>query len=220
MRNNLKSGSITIYLTLIFLSLLLVVTSSVDILRLSTAKAKAQRALDLSVQAAMTNYDTIMKNSYGIFVYDTEDVAKIVNTYYEANLSSDNELLYKFSNPHIEISEPQNYLLASPGIASAQILDYVKYRAPMMAIDSFLDKITAFKLAGSTALMTAQKISAVDDNIKDVIDAFEKLRIHIDGWEFDDKAKERNKLNHSDYLYVKGLILESEDKVYSPGFST
>ena len=176
-------GSVSVMMVIILLVTMVFSALIVDTSRINMARSMVSSAGDLAVNSALANYDTVLKDVYGLFAMsqalkeDTspEQASAILNAeireYFEKTLVSYgviseaeagdyvsqlmggiNDLLSGTGN--MEVSNFLDMEIASfvvnkvdasgldnPEILRKQIVDYMKYRAPMNFGLSFLDSV-------------------------------------------------------------------------------
>ena len=67
-------GSISIFLCLIMLPMVTYATMIIDASRLQAAKSAISGAGDLTMNAALSEYDQVLKDMYGLFAIDRKSV--------------------------------------------------------------------------------------------------------------------------------------------------
>lgn len=85
-------GSISIFLTILLIPMLCVSGLIVDGSRTELAKGTVNSAGDLTMNAALANYDTVLKDVYGLFAMSQskEDLQKNLRSYFAKTLVADN----------------------------------------------------------------------------------------------------------------------------------
>ena len=194
-------GSISVILVIILTPMLTLAAVIVDTARLNMARSMVSSAGDLAMNSALADYDTILKDVYGLFAMsqdqDNETWAANVQKYFEDTLTgygvvSDEEapdyvknLIGDFKDlfdgaeagknnasnflkmdfdPSFTIEKAPNSSLAEPGVMRKQIVDYMKYRAPINVGMSFFDSLGSFTSVEAQeeviqAQTTAQQLS-------------------------------------------------------------
>lgn len=176
-------GSVTIFLLVIMFPMLVFSFSVVDICKIFMAKDSLEGATDIALRSAMTAYDDILKDMYGIFATSKSDdeLKNDVLKYYEATLSScgvnDKEASATMSfiqslfdtGVDADMNNNENFLKVFPGatidgeqkaalslsgvkesaasnptVLHRQIVDYMKYRGPVVMTAGLFEKINAF----------------------------------------------------------------------------
>ena len=73
---NNNRGAISVFLIIIFLSLLMLSGLFVDICRVMAAERKVQNALDTAVRSVLAQYDDELVGQFGLFAVSTVDKKK------------------------------------------------------------------------------------------------------------------------------------------------
>lgn len=224
-------GSISILLVIILMPMLTMSAIVVDSSRLNLAKSMVSSAGDLTVNTALANYDTILKDVYGLFAMSQtdseEDFQKRIREYFETTLvgygvtdeehakdyveyleggvaeylngtSGVDEISRNFMNMVVEddfkATKVANSSLANSEILRTQLVEYMKYRAPLSVGLSFLDSLKSFTtIQDQTTVVksqvvaqeSAQDVTSACKNSIEAIRTFDKL---IDSIESGDKA--------------------------------
>lgn len=166
-------GAISIFLVIILVPMMTVSALFVDASKVSLAQAVATSAGDLALNTALTNYDTNLKDLYGLFAtaQDTEDLYAKLEDYYRAciissGVSSDTaedyvdqimgELgiiaedsqatsdLLNMQLVDFNVFKRSDASLVNPAVLEKQIVDFMKYRAPINTGLSFLSSLKSF----------------------------------------------------------------------------
>lgn len=203
-------GSISILLVLVMLPMMTFAAVIVDLSRINMAKQMVSSAGSLAMNTELANYDTILKDVYGLFAMSQvadetpEDTAKRVQDYFERTLVSYNvveeaeaeqyvenlmgnfhELLaatdpddvtdfLRLENITAEASGIPNSALNSPDILRKQIVEYMKYRAPIEFGMSFLDALKSFSTVGDQTAVVEAQVKA-QESTQDVTQACQNL---------------------------------------------
>ncbi len=212
-------GSVSVMMVIILLVTMVFSALIVDTSRINMARSMVSSAGDLAVNSALANYDTVLKDVYGLFAMSQalegntspDQASAILNAeireYFEKTLVSYgvtseaeagdyvsqlmggiNDLLSGTGN--MEVSNFLDMEIASfavnkvdasgldnPEILRKQIVDYMKYRAPMNFGLSFLDSVQAFTtINDQTKVVQAQveaqeSLQPVTQGCRTVIDA-------------------------------------------------
>ncbi len=171
-KKNGQKGSVTIFLTMILVPMLLLMITLTDYARISVAKRQVSGAGDVALNAGLSYYDKRLQDMYGLFavskntddlednleVYfqntllgegiDTTDpfISKIVNIITGNKGSEDAYMnLINLTSREFELSGIDNANLANTALLNNQIMDYMKYRGPVVLLGGIFDKIGAFK---------------------------------------------------------------------------
>jgi len=173
-------GSISVLLVIILLPMMTFSAIIVDISRVNMAKQMMSSAGDLTMNTALANYDTILKDVYGLFAMSqaegmtNEQLGTELNKYFAKTLSSygvvseedaddyvatligdfrdilnegniDTKNFLELNNINLTATPVEGSSLANSSVMRKQIVEYMKYRAPMGLGLSFLDSLTSFK---------------------------------------------------------------------------
>lgn len=169
---NKSKGAISIFLVIILVPMMTVSSLFVDASRISLAKSVASSAGDLALNTALTNYDTVLKDMYGLFAtaQDMDEVFSKLEDYYRTSITSagvsdeaaddyveqimsqlglvasedDTADLLNIDIASFEVSKYEDGNLANPTIMKKQIVEFMKYRAPINTGLSFLSALQSF----------------------------------------------------------------------------
>lgn len=163
-------GSISIFLVLIMVAMFVLAGLTVDGARLSVAKNAASGAGDLAMNAALSEYDTLLKDMYGLFAMSgtTEELENNVLRYFSNTINNTgvlegsdsytrsfiNSIAGLFSTEELSFDNivdtrvesfdlvgVAGSALANPTVLERQIIDYMKYRGPVNMASGLLTKI-------------------------------------------------------------------------------
>ena len=169
----LKSkGAISIFLVIILVPMMTVSSLFVDAGKVKLARAMAESAGDLTLNTAMTNYDTKLKDLYGLLAtaQDTTDLFAKLEEYYRTCItssgvsdedaatyveqimaqlgivaeSSDTADIMNMELVDFSVQKYSGADLANATILKKQIVDFMKYRAPINTGLSFVSSLKSF----------------------------------------------------------------------------
>ena len=107
-------GSISILLAIILVPTMLLSGLIVDLSRFSMAKAMVSSAGDLTMNAALADYDAILKEVYGLFAVsqDDDELYKNLNEYFKTTLVSGGVVSEEDSQEYLDamLGNLQQYL--------------------------------------------------------------------------------------------------------------
>ena len=169
-----QQGAISIFLAIILIPMMCIASVYIDASRIRLAKSVASSAGDLTLNTALTNYDNILKDMYGLFaVSQTEDeLMDNLEDYYRKSLTSAG-LTAEDANTYvgkimaqlgmvadgsdvsdllrIELDEGQDIIkknetasLANPYMLKKQIVEFMKYRFGVGVGMSFISSLKSF----------------------------------------------------------------------------
>lgn len=182
-------GSICIFLTLIMLPVMTLGGLVVDGSRISAARTNLSGAGDLALNAALSEYDQILYDVYGIFAVSENmtELEKNVSRYFSNSINNSgilndsdsytrefiNSIFGAFSSSEMEfnnivdmevadtfeLSGVSSSSIANPAVLERQIVDYMKYRGPINIGKGLLTKLGCI---GETSKQTKALESKVD----------------------------------------------------------
>jgi tetrahydromethanopterin S-methyltransferase subunit G len=180
-----SEGAISIFLCIIMLGVIILSSVLVEGARMKSAETQIQNALDSAAKSALANYDKILKDMYGLMAISDNDPEKLVEEviyYLERNLNipqldeknffgkngvNDNHALdlYDFKIEALNVKPVYN--LSEPEVLRAQILEYMKYRAPKQLAEGLADKFMSIKDFKKQADIMTKKLD-VDKALDDI----------------------------------------------------
>ncbi|MDD4095318.1 MAG: DUF5702 domain-containing protein [Oscillospiraceae bacterium] len=167
-------GAVSVFLVIILVPMMTVSSLFVDAGKVSLAESVAESAGDLALNTALTNYDTQLKDLYGLFAtaQDTTELYERVKDYYRACITSagvgveeaegyvdtlmaslgqvsvegdtSDILNMELIDSEFNISKVVGANLANPAVLKRGIVEFMKYRAPINTGLSFLSTLTSF----------------------------------------------------------------------------
>ena len=167
-----KHGSLTVFMSLILTAVMIFTTVLIDGGRIILARNVVSGAGDMALNAVLTYYNSVLQDTYGLFAIskDMDDLKKNLEVYFEATLKSSGlhdqglvkELVdialsgsngdeisdimkMKLADGGFEVSQAAGANLSNANILRAQVLDYMKYRAPAVIGYGFLEKMNILK---------------------------------------------------------------------------
>lgn len=202
-------GSISVLLVIILLPMMTFSALIVDMSRVNMAKQMMSSAGDLTMNTALANYDTILKDVYGLFAMsqaegmDNEQLGIELNKYFAKTLSSygvvsedeaddyvaaligdfrdilnngsvNTNNFLELNNINLTATKVEGSSLANASILRKQIVEYMKYRAPLGLGLSFLDSLTAFEKMDAQNKVVEAQVKA-QESTQDVTKACQTL---------------------------------------------
>ncbi|WP_054950896.1 DUF5702 domain-containing protein [Numidum massiliense] len=158
-----ERGAISIYLIIMVLLLFIFNAVLIDYARIYVAEAQVDRAVKAATRSVMSSFDSKIQEKYGLFGFDGKE-QEIFEQVFKDNLALSEEDYYKFVNTIAEdtsIEPENNRMVAHEDIITHQILEDMKYRAPIEFTREVLEKF----------LPTAKgmkEISALTDVLKKI----------------------------------------------------
>jgi len=162
---NNRKGGITIFLCFIFTALLLLTGVLIDATRIMVAEKKVQGALNSSVRSVLSDYDKGLIGDYGIFGLNSEADGgaeeKMFLSYLNVNIL-EKQKDFNFIKYEINESATSTNVIGFSNILTNesfknQIMQYMKYKAPLNVTKSIIDKFSASGLAGKVEFSKSEK---------------------------------------------------------------
>lgn len=191
-------GMVTVLVTLLLIPSLLVSGTAVDIARIYAARSVLQDANQLAANAALTEYDALLQDLYGLYgiMRDDPEFAGMLNEYIELAVYGDGQqqglgtyqLFYGSELQPGEIMPASEQNLANLDVLRRQIEEYAKFRAPVVLIEGLLDRLDSFKKVQKDAEVIEQKMD-LDDGLEDLEKAYKKIYEQIqvvNGYAYDE----------------------------------
>lgn len=195
-KNNLIKGSISIFLIITFVANYLLAALLVDATRVHAAKTEVQAAAEIATQNILTRYDEYLYELYGLFAVtdmDQDAIASSVKDYIDQmvclGVGEDSSLgkvmaqsvffdagideAWKPYELDLNVKAGSNVTLASNDVLKSQILDQMKFRAPVQIADSFLDFLDTVNELEDTKKAVEEKTES-DEKLQDCLDSLEE----------------------------------------------
>lgn len=165
-------GAVSIFLVIILVPMMTVSALFVDASKVKLARGTAESAGDLALNTALTDYDTKLKDLYGLFAtaQDTSELYEKLEDYYRTCITSsgvseedassytdmimsqlglvasDNDTadILNMNLVDFSVSKMPDANLTNASIIEKQIVDFMKYRAPINTGLSFISSIKSF----------------------------------------------------------------------------
>ena len=198
-----ERGAVSVFLVIILVPCMLVASIFVDVGRVYLSKSMAESAADMALNSLMTHYDADLNDWYGMVAscqnidefYDAS-IKCYKNALKSQNLSKDemNTLVGEFSAMIGADSKASDYLrvtddgddsttikavdganLANATMLKSQIVDFMKYRAPIAITETAIDKIKNKSIPGIDDVLKSDENKPLVEKKQDYCKADEKL---------------------------------------------
>lgn len=180
-----SDGAISVFLSLILLPVMIVGLMTTDAARIYTSKAVISDAGEMAINAGLAQYDEALHDEYGMFVMkkDPASMQAELEKYFSESLSGTETANY---NKILKLVEESFNAINVPGseiyqteVEKQQILEYMKYRAPVCLAEQFWDKLEELK---DTKKMMEAMEAEMDfcEAMEDCQDAFKKAKTALD----------------------------------------
>lgn len=226
-------GAISVFLTLILVPVLIFSGIIVDISRLYASKTVVSGAGDLTMNAALARYDKKLKDSYGLMAMADEPSSPSVKEQLEQifkescnasalkDVNSENlhsMIQLDLGENGIEASGVKNSSLADTQVLQQQIMEYMKYRAPVYMVVDILEKFRKMPLqnmneknnyikAKADYAKKVKKLGSPSEKAKEAIDshsgAIESVKNMVD-----DLDNLKNTYRQSTIFYIAAESLQ------------
>ncbi|HYF74979.1 MAG TPA: hypothetical protein VD757_00210 [Candidatus Nitrosocosmicus sp.] len=156
-----EKGAITVFLALIFMSLIIFAGTLIDIVRIAAAERKVQSALNTSARSVLARYDTELIGSYGLYGINvgTDEVKEDFYRYLRTNLEERHKGI-KFIKIEVDANDIEiqgmNSLLSDEAF-KRQVQEHMKYRMPIMVTDNLIEQLQNIKLSKKVEFAKSEK---------------------------------------------------------------
>lgn len=165
-----NKGAISIFLVIVLVPMLVFSSIFVDMSRINLAKSVAESSGELTLNTALTNYDAVLKDMYGLFAtsQDTDELFENLENYYRqcieaagvAEADADNYVdqimqfiksetgtddMLNMNLTSFEVTKPTGGSLANPAVLKSQIVEFMKYRGPINLGTGIFDALSILK---------------------------------------------------------------------------
>lgn len=165
-----QRGAVSIFLIIVLVPILMITSIFVDMSRIKLAGAMATSAGDLALNTALTDYDAVLKDMYGLFAtsQDIDELLVNLEDYYRKSIeaagipeaeadnyvdqvmamlksSTGTDDLMNIEVTDFSVTTPTGASLANPAIMKSQIVEFMKYRGPINLGMGFVDALKSMK---------------------------------------------------------------------------
>lgn len=183
------SGQVTVFSAIIMAAVLMLAGILVDAARMDAGRGMVRRAVETAAGSLLADYSSRLKDGYGLFAISVRDKYELQDRFEEylaSNLGipcndgdpGGNVDLFGFRIERVDVTPIYN--LSENGTIKAQILEYMKYRAPTELVEGFMYKLTAMKDLGAMSEAYRQKVG-IDKLLAGMDKSQQKLKRYIDG---------------------------------------
>jgi len=178
-------GAISLFLVIILVPMLTLSGLFVDASKVNLGRAMAESAGDLTLNTALTNYDSDLKELYGLMAtaQSMDDLFERLEGYYKTcimssgvseaeaetyageimaqlgvvSATSDTADIMNMQVVDFAVEQLENANLANATILEKQIVDFMKYRAPINTGLSFLNSLKSFSTLSKQTELVEKK---------------------------------------------------------------
>lgn len=177
-----SKGAVTVIVTLLLIPSILISGTAVDVARIYSAKSIVQDANSLGANAAMAQYNALLKDLYGLYGIQDSKLQSMVNDYIKTALFGDsntNKGMGTFqpfygSESSLTISVNSQRNLGELEILQRQIEEYMALRAPVVIADDIMDIIDSMKKVSADADVIKTKLD-IDDDLEEIHEIYQKI---------------------------------------------
>jgi len=175
-----QEGAVSVYLILILAPLILFVMLLIDYARMKASELQAEQAVRAGVRSVLSAYDPTLAN-WGLFGLgiDAEKAQTIFRDVVETNLTTQSEQgAFAFAEPRIGqdgVRIAPMYMLSNHIVFKKQVLEEMKYRAPIEFALEITDKFkgnraTSSMKDGDAFASRAQQFEQLIDKREEALD--------------------------------------------------
>lgn len=205
-----NKGAVSIFLVLVLVPMLMISAVFVDMGRLKLANSVAEASGELTLNTALTNYDAVLKNMYGLFAtsQDADDLYDSLEDYYRKSIESagvaepdaesyvqqimqllksetGNDDLMNMQLTGFEVEMPTGASLANPAVLKAQLVEFMKYRGPIELGTGIFDALTSFKNMKKQSDLINKKTEFYDKRVS-IMEELEAAWRQIESYQYKD----------------------------------
>src|SRR5699024_10895835 len=195
---NLKSdvkGSVSLFFIIITTVVFAFNAILIDYARILAAKEQTEYAIQTSARSTLANFDNTLVEKYGLFGMKESDLATF-ETVLRKNLESSelDDDAFNFVNINVEnVSSDLSRDLADVELFKHQVLEDMKYKAPIEIIEEVVEKI----MKSSRAAREASVFIDIASEISDLFDEREELLKEV--FNLVDETEEELKTLHDEF---------------------
>lgn len=215
MKRKASRGIITVFVTLIMVPVVAFTGTMVDVARLKLYSSQAAMAADTYAEMALSEYDNLLKELYGLFAVTQnedglqaiEDYAKYIN--YSFNPSGDGVVTegfmpYQSAAVNVSYAVLENSALSETNILMTQISEFMKFRVVQSVLEQtgVIDSLNKFEdMSSDMEVVEARNnITAESATTLTMIEEYYKVLVCIEAYALYAKTKEFNYKNYASKL--------------------
>lgn len=170
-----NKGSISVFLLLVFTSLLFLAGVLVDAARIMTAERNIERALYTAARSVMAGCEPTMAGEFGLYGMSCAESQAEFTKYFTINLIERHKNLafIAYDIKNIAISGANNSSLLSSTEYEQQILQYMKYKGPLLITENIVEKFKKSQVGGRIEI--AEKSSDLAKRYGELTDEVKKV---------------------------------------------
>lgn len=214
-----ENGAVSIYVIIVTLLLFFFNAVLIDFVRIMVAEYQVDQASKAAIRSTFSSFNKDVQNK-GLFVVNkgAESPAQIFEDVFEENLTVDESGYYKFVDTKMESTsfDPnENRTFSNTELVKHQILEEMKYKAPIEFGKIIIDGILPYTCTMQEAEVFVDVAKEVDDLVQDRDDYMEKAKEHLLNARNSLKSVDGKVNNNSSSVYPDVKNLEDGKKYFS-----
>ena len=205
-----NKGAVSIFLVIVLVPMLVISSIFVDMSRIRLAESVAESTGELTLNTALTNYDAVLKDMYGLFAtsQDTDELFDNLENYYRqcieaagvAEADADDYVaqimqflkgatgkddMLNMNLTSFEVSKPTGGSLANPAVLKSQIVEFMKYRGPINLGTGIFDALSSLKNVKKQSELVDNKNKFYDKRT-DIMETLESIWNKLEDYQYRD----------------------------------
>lgn len=177
-----SKGAVTVIVTLLLIPSILISGTAVDVARIYSAKSVVQDANLLGANAAMAQYNALLKDLYGLYGIKDTNLQSMVNDYIKLAIFGDENTgkemgtfqLFYGSESSLSISTVSERNLGELEVLQRQIEEYMALRAPVIIADDIMEIIDSMKMVSVDSEVIRTKLE-IDDGMEEIYEIYKAI---------------------------------------------
>lgn len=215
-------GTISVFLCLILLPVILVGGMTVDISRIALSKVVISDAGEMAMNAGLAQYNEELHDEYGLLVMDQspEEMSSQLEDFFNTSLNGsglpdaeDYQKILDLLEENFNAISVEGSEIYRTEVEKQQIIEYMKYRAPICLTELVLEKIGMFE---DTKLMVEAMDAQLDfseamedcqDTFEDALEALDALNQAVENFPSNESIREELENTERDYKEIVSRCL-------------
>ncbi|MFN7251944.1 MAG: hypothetical protein ACK4M9_14235 [Anaerobacillus sp.] len=176
-------GSVSIFFILIILPVFFFNAVLIDYARILAADKQTEYAVQSAVRSTLSSFDDELLKNFGLFGFDGDAAAifeKVLKESMEMESIEGEAKVFNFIDPKVELTEVDvTRQLAHPEIIRHQILEDMKYKAPVEIVTTILEKFNFISEAMKEASVFMKVAKKVEKEFNKREKALDKLKDNL-----------------------------------------
>ncbi|MBM0066639.1 TadE/TadG family type IV pilus assembly protein [Alkalicoccobacillus gibsonii] len=183
-----ENGAVSIYAIIMTLLLFVFNAVLIDYIRIMTAERNVDQAAKAAARSTMANFNQKLTSDYGLFGFDGDvgEANAIFEQVFRENLApSQEDGIFNFAYPSYvsgsaNVTFKENMNLASPDTAEYQILEDMKYKAPLEIGESVIEGFLSITKEVQEASEYAEVAEDVQEEVEKRDERLEKVEENLE----------------------------------------